>query len=681
MKRLIVFGLFLFPCFIEPVLAQFAPDSVTELSPGKTRRMAKKLYKKGSYYNSLEYWEKYNGLKPEKTKAIEKIADLNFMLRDYKLAEKWYKTLMDTDPQGFPKAQYYYALMQKYNGKYAEAKQNFSEFVNRYLADDSEEFIQLANKHIAGCDTAAILMDDPLRVNITHFDERINNPFTDYAPRPFGEDLYYSTIRSDSVIDVLKMKNVDYYSKIYKAPYKNGEYGQGTVVEGAINSPDYHTGNGAFSADGSRFYFTQCYTKKRKLQMRCDIYVSKRKGDKWGEPEKLEEGVNVKKKTNTQPAIGVGDDGKEYLYFTSNREGGIGGTDIWYAESAGDGKFGTPVNAGAVVNTSSDEATPYYDNKNKKLFFSSNGQTNIGGMDMFSAKGSGGQWEEPQNLGYPLNSSVDDMYPFMDGKEKSGFFVSNRPSRFSLKSETCCDDIYAYEIIKEIYLDAFVAKKSEPELPIGDADVSVFTVNGSVLAPLSTFKTDTMEHFVLPLDPEKVYQFNATKPGFWGSEEVLDMTKLDVKDTLFKTFFIQEIVRRKIKLKKIFYEFDKYDITKQYKKTLDSLYTVLTENPKFTLLITGHCDAKGTDTYNEELGKKRAQAAADYLMAKGIAQERLTLASKGEAEPVASNTKPDGSDDPMGRAKNRRVEFKVTTNDPNLEVEIEYEDVAPTDTK
>jgi len=683
MKRLIVFGFFLFPFFAQQVAAQFVADTVQqELSPRKTKRMATKLYKKASFYNSLEYWEKYYEKKPEKTATIEKIANLNFQLRDYKLAEKWYKTLMETDPEKFPKAQYSYALMQKYNGKYDESRENFSTFVNRYLADDSEEFIKLANKHIAGCDTAKALIADPLRVNITHFDERINNPFTDYAPRPFGTDLYYSTIRSDSVIDVMKMKGVDYYSKIYKAPYQqNGEYGSGVAVEGAINSAEYHTGNGAFSTDGSKFYFTQCYTKKKKMQVRCDIYVSKKNGDSWGEPEKLSDAVNAKKKMNTHPAIGIGEDGKEYLYFTSNREGSIGGTDIWYAENQGNDGFAAPVNAGAKINTSSDESTPYYDNKNKKLYFSSNGLTNIGGMDVYGAKGSGAQWNDPQHTGYPLNSSVDDQYFFMDEKEENGFFVSNRPSRFSLKSETCCDDIYAFKIIKEIYLDAFVAKKSQPEVPIGDADVSVFTVNGAVLAPLSTFKTDTMEHFILPLDPEKVYQFNATKNGFWGSEEIIDMKTISVKDTLFRTFFVEEIVRRKIKLKKIYYEFDKYDITKLYKKTLDSLHLVLTENPKFTLLITGHCDAKGTNTYNDTLGRQRAQSAADYLMAKDIAQERLTLASKGEAEPIAPNTKENGADDPKGRAKNRRVEFKVNTNDPNLEIEIEYEEVEPASTK
>ncbi len=681
MKRIAVITCVLFlSSLTAEALAQFAPDTVQELSPRKTKRMAKKLFKKGSYYNSLEYWEDYYEKKPEKSATLEKVAELNFMLRDYKMAEKWYKALMEADSADYPKARYWYALMLKYNGKYDESKEQFSIFIDRYLADDSKEYHELSKKQMEGCDLAKNQMEKPLRVKIEHLEENVNNPFTDYAPMPVGDDLYFSSIKSDSVLDLKQLKNVDYYSKIYQSHFENNAWTKGEPLTEPVNSAKYHVGNGSFSPDGTRLYFTQCGSKRRKVKMTCSIYVSKKAGDKWGEPESVGEEINKKKSTNTQPTIGV-IDGKESLYFVSNREGGIGGTDLWYAESTGNGLFGAPVNLGAKINTSADEGTPYYDSKLKRLYFSSNGLVNIGGMDAFSANGSGGQYDEPVNIGYPLNSSVDDMYFYMDSEEDGGFFVSNRPSRFSLKSETCCDDIYQYDMIKEIYLDGYVAKKTEPDVPIGDADVSVFTVHGTTLAPISTFKTDTMEHFVLKLEPETVYQFNATKPGFWGSEEVVDLNKLEVKDTLFKTFFIEEIVRRKIRLKRIYYEFDKYDVTKQYKVTLDSLYDVLTENPKFTLEITGHCDSKGTDKYNDELGKKRAQSAADYLMKKGIAVERLTLLTKGEVQPLAPNETEQGKDDPKGRARNRRVEFKVTTNDPNLEIEIEYVDAQRTDVK
>ncbi|GIV34129.1 MAG: cell envelope biogenesis protein OmpA [Chitinophagales bacterium] len=661
--------------------AQFAQDTMQELSPGKTKRLAKKLTKRGSYYNAVTYWEQYHGKKPDKLKAIDEIARLNYLLRDYKMAEKWYKTLLDADSTGeFPKTRYWYAVMLKHNGKYDEAKEQFTIFIDRYLADDSKEYHELAQKHISGCELAKNQMENPVRVEITHLDEHINNPFTDYAPQQAGDALYFSSIRSDSVLDVLKLKGIDYYSKIYRSSRNGDSWSPAVVLEGPVNSSTAHTGNGAFSPDGTRFYFTRCTTKKRNLISRCDIYMSKKSGDKWSEPEKLGPEINMKKYTNTQPSIGLAE-GKEVLYFVSNREGGVGGMDIWYAESTGNGMFGTPVNAGAVINTSGDETTPFYDNQNKKLYFSSNGHVNIGGSDIFYSSGNRGQWDEPVNIGFPLNSSADDLYFVIDKEEKEGFFASNRPSHFSLKSETCCDDIYQYRMIKEIYLDGYVAKKSDPETPIGDADVSVFTVTGDNLALISTFKTDTAEHFVLPLDPEKVYQVNATKPGFWGSEEIIDLSKIVVKDTLFKVFLIEEIVRRKIKLKRIYYEFDKYDITSQYKVTLDSLYDVLQANEKFTLEIIGHCDSVGSEKYNQELGRRRAQSAADYLMKKGIAPERLTLISKGESEPLMPNSKPNGQDDPVGRAHNRRVEFKVNTNDPNLEIEIEYVNVKRTDTR
>ena len=145
---------------------------------------------------------------------------------------------------------------------------------------------------------------------------------------------------------------------------------------------------------------------------------------------------------------------------------------------------------------------------------------------------------------------------------------------------------------------------------------------------------------------------------------------------------LDEIARRKLVLKRIYYEFDKFFLRREDKLTLDSLANVLTENPTWTLEIYGHTDAKGSDDYNMRLGKERAQAAADYLVAKyKVALNRLSLISKGESEPRAQNENQDGTDNALGRANNRRVEFKVNSNDKNLEVDIEYTDNERKDTK
>ena len=683
MKKLsTVLAILMIPFFVVPAMAQFEPDTVEqELKPWKKRRMAKKLYKIGSYYNSLEYYEQYYEAKPDKSKTIKKIADLNYFLRDYKAAEKWYKILVDTYSEDYPKSRYWYALMQKYNAKYDEAKQNFTTFMNSYLADDSEEFNKLAAKHIEGCDLATELMKNPVRSEIEHLDENINNPFTDFAPGAFeNEVLYFSTLRSDSVLDVKALRGVDYYSKVYTSTKKDGQWQPATPLEGPVNSTKFHTGNTAFNADKTKMYFTRCWTT-RKMKTRCEIFVSKYEDGTWGEPEVLGNEINARKTTNTHPTVGMTVEKKEVLYFVSDREGGIGGMDIWYAVSNGEEGYEVPVNLGTNINTSSDEITPHYDNANGKLYFSSNGLINIGGFDVFVSEGSESSWGEASNVGYPLNASTDDMYYSTDADEKNGFFVSNRPGVFSLKSETCCDDIFQYTLIKEVVLEGFVATKSNPETPIGDADLSFFTVHGETLALISTFKTNEQEHFLVPLDPEKVYQVNATKSGYWGSEKVIDLSKLDVKDTLKMTFFLEEIVRKKIKLRRIYYNFDKYNLTRQYKQSLDSLYNILIDNESFTLEIIGHTDAIGSDKYNEELSRRRAESAADYLMQKGIDKNRLSLVAKGESDPIAPNTKENGADNPQGRAKNRRVQFKLNTNDPNLEIEIEYEDTERKDTK
>lgn len=687
MKRSIVL-LFVFVLMpFVTLLAQDEQPEIQKLNTRKTIKMANKLYKKGSFYNALKYYEEAHNRKPENSYVIYRLAATNLLLRDYKLAEKWYKLLSETDPVKYPRSYFMYGLMLKYNGKYEDAIPQFEKFKDSdYSEDDATELIARADKEIEGCELGIqYLASPPVRAKIEHPDESVNNPFTDFAPVPLdkdGNEMMYASIRADSALNVeeLKKGNVDWYSKLYTAKFEGDEWKEAELLPAPPNSSEVHTGNAVYNADQSRMYFTRCELNKC-LQMDCKIYKSEKNSDgSWGEPEVLGANINAEDATNTHPHVVQTEDGNDALYFVSDREGGQGRKDIWYAEANNSGTFGKAENLGAGINTEWDEITPAYDENEGILYFSSKGQVNIGGFDIFFSQGSAAEndWAEVENLGYPINSSVDDIYyaPADDGK--TGFMVSNRPGGFNLKSETCCDDIYRVTIIREIVLEGWVAVRSDPDqTPIGGADVAVFTKDGDELQAVSTITTDEMEHFIVPLEPETVYQFNTTKPGYWGSEEVIDLNEIEVDDTLKHAFLVDEIIKRKIKLKRIYFAFDRYNITRKYKKSLDSLQVVLSNNPDYTLTITGHTDAIGTDAYNMVLGKKRAQAAADYLVAKGISIDRLSLISKGEDEPIKPNTKENGADNKLGRAYNRRVEFEVDTNEDLLEIEIEYTDEEP----
>lgn len=682
-----------FLCISIPAAAQSQSDTRTDkqkrYSARKKIRLGKQLAAQGSYFNALQYFQEAYEKKSNKVVALERAAHLNYLMRDYKKAEELYKTLLDHEKglSKYPDTRYWYALMLKYNGMYEEAKAEFEKF-NAEYGDKEKQAANLkrrATKHIEGCLLAMNLIKNPDRVRIEHLNEKVNNPYTDYAPKMISspDDIIFSSIKSDTVINLTHASQTDYKSKIHTARYGNGNWAVKPLPD-HINQPAFHNGNGVFSSDLKRFYFTRCQEGKQ-LQMECAIYVSEHNNGTFGEPVKLGETINAPNSNNTQPAVAIDAQGREIIYFVSDRKGGEGGLDIWYAISSGPLTFGEAQNLGKVINTPENEVTPYYDVTQGALFFSSDGHPNVGGFDIFRADGKEKDWKTPVNLGFPINSSVDDIYYTIWTDKKTGYFVSNRPGGYNLKSETCCDDIYKATIIREVYLKGFVATRKEPDKPIKGANVSFFhkDLSTGVLSPIAHITTGENEYFIVPVNPEKTYQVNTTKAGYWGSEEIFVAgQERMVKDTIYKTFFVDEILKRKLVLKRIYYEFDKYFIRREDIRSLDSLARVLKENPAWTMEIYGHTDSKGSEDYNMRLGKARAQAAADYLVTKHkIDINRLSLISKGESEPRMPNENPDGSDNPLGRANNRRVEFKVNSNDKLLEVEIEYANDLRKDTR
>lgn len=657
------------------------------LRPRKKFKLANSLYEKGSYYNALTYYQEVVEKKEKHVKALERAAYLNYVLRDYKTAEANYKKLLEHEKglKKYPNTRYMYALQLKYNGKYEESKAAFEEFKKEYEESDASAMKKLADKHIEGCNLAKELLKNPDRVKIEHLGKDVNNPYTDFSPSMHGspDEIVFGSIRSDTVLNLTNIGDQDYKSKLYTAKYEGGKW-KTTAFPAPFNSAEFHSGNGVYSEDNTRFYYTRC-SESENLKMICAIYVSNFENGKWAEPVKLGASVNAENATTTQPALAKTNDGKEVLYFVSDRKGGQGGLDIWYAVSNGKNSFGAATNLGSTINTSQDEITPFYHDGSGTLYFSSNGHANVGGFDIFSAVGKEKDWKTPVNIGFPINSSVDDIYYSLWKDNKTGYFVSNRAGGFNLKSETCCDDIYKATLIRDVYVKGYVAAKNAPETPIAGANVSFFEKNmfDGTLSALANFTTGDDPYFVVPVDPEKTYQVNSTKAGYWGGEEIFEARKEKVVgDTIYKVFFIEEIAKRKLVLKRIYYEFDKYNIRPQEKKSLDSVALVLQENPTWTIEIYGHTDSRGTDDYNMRLGKDRAQSSADYLVARHkIALNRMSLISKGEAEPRLPNENPDGSDNPLGRANNRRVEFKINSNDKTYEVEIEYSNNERKDTR
>ncbi len=638
------------------------------VSPKQSLKMADYLYGLGSYFNAINYYQNVYENENKNAYVIDRIASAEYYLRDYKEAEKWYKTLLDVKSDAYPLAGYYYALMMKYNGKYVDAKNAFMAFEKSIKGPLASIYKKMAKNQQAGCDLAIDLIAHPDKVKIQHLDSKVNAPYTELSPTPAGDDLLlYASLKSDTIIILDDMKKNQSFTQFYAAKKVNDSvFEKGQIYKDMpINADDVHNGNGTFSPDKQRFYFTRCKTDAN-MKIRCDIYITELgKTGKWSNPVKLPKEVNDPDSTNTQPTVGTSKQG-EVLYFTSNRPQGMGGTDIWYCTRNKDGSFSMATNLGKKINSSGNEITPYYDVKNSVLYFSSDGQVGIGGYDIFSAKGGLKKWEVAKNIGYPVNSSCDDMYYVLDDNKYSGYFVSNRPGTISVKSETCCDDIYRFEYPR-IYYSAVRGFVYDVDTKIKIDSAKVIMVTRDTMWGTPQLSSSAQMYFWDTKAPHD-YELKGEKAGYFSNAASFSVVKHEYNDTLQVDLFLKKIPEAApIVIKNIYYDFDKATLRDSSKASLDSLYQLLVDNPSLKIEIRSHTDSKGNDDYNQKLSQARAQSVVDYLKGRGIEGDRLVATGMGETDPIAPN-EIKGKDNPEGRQLNRRTDFKVIGTIPGKEI-------------
>ena len=538
---------------------------------------------------------------------------------------------------------------------------------------------------MAGCDSINVFKNKGLNLEITHLDTSINKAYMDVSPFPINDSTFvYASLRSDTLMYFNRVDStrVPPVSKFYVAGKKGEIWSNKSSFEGPFNIENVGVGNGVLSPEGDRFFFTRC-EKNWKEETFCHIFVSNKKNGEWQEPTEMPEPINLPNCNSTQPALGY-ESGKEYevLYFVSDRleMGAKGGKDIWYSVYDSDKKLYSPAkNAGSKINTVGDELTPFYDIESKILYFSSTGWPGMGGLDIFKSFGELNKWTPPANLRAPANSSVDDIYYAVLPKNEEGFFVSNREGSIALKNEYCCFDIYQYvnkmrlglnlmaykaenkQVIKLLEDHKMSEYKDKPRLD--SVEIKVFLVNDSLESEdilLCKFNPAKNDLSFLKLEQNQSYRIIASRPGFFTNGFEFTTNGMTVSDTIFQPIGLHELSKDPIVIPNIYYEFDKADLTKDSKYTLDTtIYKLLMENPNIIVEIGSHTDSRGSDEYNIRLSQKRAESVVNYLVARKIDPRRLRAKGYGETRHIAKNENADGSDNPDGRQKNRRTEFRI----------------------
>ena len=406
------------------------------LSWRKHAKLAEQLYKQGEYVDAAEHYEAAWQKKTKKKEYIYKAAECYALVKDYRKAAETYQYVKE-DNKDFTLPGLKYARALKQDGQYDEASRALVNFISAYDGKDKETVSKVVEKEVQGCELGIQMLEtsEVSNIEFEHLDDNVNSTGADFAPVPFSDDvLYYSS-------------NMAGETKMYLTQRHEGKWSRARVPKNFPEISAQHFGNGSFSPDNKKFFYTQCkgIDAMGRMVAGCDIFVTTRSDEGWSTPEKMASPINQSASTSTQPFV-VHKDGKEMLFFVSDRSGGQGGLDIWFTSrdmDSMDGKFGKPRNLGPTVNSMGDEMTPYFDLDENMMYFSSNGLATIGGFDVFKTSGTDmSDWMTPENIGLPYNSSADDYY-FRRSSIGNGYVVSNRVYGLD-KTTSTNDDIFTF---------------------------------------------------------------------------------------------------------------------------------------------------------------------------------------------------------------------------------------------
>lgn len=647
-----------------------ANDPVKNLPYYKKLRWADNLFRAGSYFNAIDYYQQLKQEQERNPYLTYQLAECYWYSRDYVPAAHYYLEAYSIAPKLYPEAIFKEAMMLKMQGQYEAAIREF----NKFMTDNPKTFKKakkFAKTQIEGCHMGEKSMTDPQPVNVINCGPNVNSAYTEFSPYPLGDTaLLFATMRQNNLVTVDKRKRDEYMSR-FMVSRKQEHVDQVDsfqwpihFMDGKFNKSNVHVGNGCYSPGGERFYFTRC-SEEDSLKVSCAIYVSEFDVEKWGEPELLSGGINDEG-SNTQPCVAkVGK--KEVLFFSSDRSlQSRGGYDIWYSIiDPRNGSYRRPQNAGKQVNTEHNEVTPYYDSRTGTLYFSSDGWVTMGGFDIFAADGGPSRYHNVHNLGYPINSPADDLYYIRDPVGKpDGYLVSNRIGAIALKNPTCCDDIWRVQYEPKLtVMGRVINRKSQQQ--ITDVVVKMTDQSGD----MKTFSSSD-GNFLFNMSRTHSYVITGDKNGFSStraSVSTMDIKRSAPDDTTYADIYMDSIIHP-FRVSNVFYDYDKATLRPESIASLDSLVNFMKDNPSLSVEIYSFTDAKGKDKYNDDLSRRRAEAVLNYLEKTGsIDRGRMVAKGFGKKDPVAPNAI-GKKDNPEGRQLNRRTEFRVISDVPTRRI-------------
>jgi OOP family OmpA-OmpF porin len=428
----------------------------------------------------------------------------------------------------------------------------------------------------------------------------------------------------------------------------NGQWSDPVSIANNINSP-LNEGACTLSGDGKTLVFVSCNRKDGVGS--CDLYITYNIGGQWSDPVNMGEKVNSAD-WDSEPSISA--DGKT-IYFSSLRKGGLGKEDIWVTYKDEKGEWSQASNLGEPVNTAEREVSPFIHADGRTLYYSTTGLMGLGGFDIFrTTKMANGQFGEPKNLGYPVNTAANDASVFITADNSRGFYsvYEKKDTRFSKVL------LYEFEVPEEIkpervstYSSGYVYD-AETKKPI-HATINLIDLASNTVIQSVNSDPKTGE-YLLVLTEGSEYALNVDEAGYLFHSEFLDFKKTDQFNPMKLDVYLNPVRKGKaVVLNNIFFASSSYALEDKSKTELEKVIVFLHKNPDVKIELGGHTDDVGSDKDNQILSMKRAEAVYKYLVSNGVSAARLQFKGYGEVQPVSDNSSE------TGRKKNRRIEFKV----------------------
>jgi outer membrane protein OmpA-like peptidoglycan-associated protein len=561
-----------------------------------------------------------------------------------------YREVMDMAPRFFPVAQLHLADLEFRAGQYEAAERNYRGYLEREQEPQRKARARLG---ISNCAFAADAINRPVPFEPHNLGPAVNSADPEYYPCITADDgtlIFTRRVRAPE-IPVYGMQE-DFYVSHRNA---DGAWQPSQPIP-TVSTAAYNEGAGTLTPDGRFILFTKCaledgsYGGRMRGLGSCDLFISRRVGERWSPAENLGPPVNSAQ-WESQPSMAS--DGRTLYFVRGRRTGnGVSDMDIYSSRMLDDGSWTKPEKLGPAVNTPYQEESVQIHPDGRTLYFSSNGHPGFGGLDIYVSRlQEDGTWGQALNLGYPINTAADENSLLVSADGRIAYFASDRPGGLGDL------DLYSFELYQEArpqpvsYIRGHVTDASTGKAV--EADVELFDLGTGRLATAAYSDPQTGE-FLVCLPTGRSYALNAGAEGYLFFSESYDVAAGTAEKPVTLEVPLSPLVSGSvIALRNVFFSTASYDLLPASNAELDKLVKLLKSNPALRIELGGHTDNVGNDAANQKLSEQRASAVRDFVVENGIDAARITAKGYGETSPVAPN------DTEAGRALNRRTEVKV----------------------